>query len=106
MPITTYLNTTVTRKPKSTLDKYGAVTTGTAVNIRARIQEKVTRLFDERGIEFLADAELWVKPTETINLEDLITFESNNYKVVRIDTKRGLTGNKDHKKIYLRRTKE
>jgi len=106
MPIDTYLNQQVTRKAKSGTDKFGKTTVGASETIEARYQEKAKRLVDDNGKEYLADAELWVKPTQTIELEDLITVSSVNYKVVRVDTKRGFTGSVDHKKAYLKRTKE
>ena len=106
MPIDSYLNQTVTLKAKSSVDKFGKTVVATGVSIESRFQEKIKRLVDDNGKEYLADAELWVKPTQTINLDDLITVSSVNYKVVRIDTKRGLTGSIDHKKAYLKRTKE
>lgn len=106
MPIDAYLNQRVSRKAKSGVDKFGKVTTSAAATIEARFQEKAKRLVDEQGKEYLADAELWVKPSQTLELEDVITVNSINYKVVRVDTKRGLTGGIDHKKAYLKRTKE
>jgi len=106
MPIDTYLNQTVTRKAKSSVDKFGKTVVATGVSIEARFQEKIKRLVDDNGKEYLADAELWIKPTQSMDLDDIITVSSVNYKVVRIDTKRGLTGSIDHKKVYLKRTKE
>lgn len=106
MPIDTYLNQQVTRKPKSGVDKFGKPTTGTNETIEARLQESTKRLVDESGKEYQADAELWIKPTQTMVLEDVINDGTSNFKVVRIDTKRGFTGSIDHKKCYLKRTKE
>lgn len=106
MPIDTHLNQQVTRKPKSGTDKFGKPTTGTAETIKARFQEGIKTFIDENGKEYTADAELWLKPVQTIVLEDVITVDSVNYKVIGVDTKRGFTGAIDHKKAYLKRTKE
>lgn len=106
MPVDTYLNQQVARKAKSGVDKFGKITTSASTTIEARYQEKAKRLVDDNGKEYLADGELWVKPTQTLELEDIITVNSINYKVVRVDTKRGLGGSIDHKKAYLKRTKE
>jgi len=106
MPVNRYLNQTVTIKSRTGYDAYGKPTKGSTSTIEARIQEKTNRLIDDKGQQFRTDAELWLKPTQTIALDDVVTFESTTYKVVRIDTKRGFTGNKDHKKVYLVKTSE
>lgn len=106
MPIATYLNQQVTRKPKSGFDKFGKPTTGTSETIYARFQESAEPYIDENGKEYILDAQLWIKPSQAMQLEDVIEVDSVNYKVVGVFTKRGFTGAIDHKKVYLKRTKE
>ena len=106
MPINRYLNQTVTIKSRTGYDAYGKPTVSSASTIEARIQEKTNSLVDDNGQEFLTDAELWVKPAQTIAVDDVITFDGNAYKVVRVDTKRTFTGTIDHKKVYLVKTSE
>ncbi len=107
MPVQSYLNQTVTKKATASYDVYGKPVASAPVSVRCRIQNASKRLIVQgNGVEFTVDAEMWVKPTESIALDDVITWESTNYKVVRVDTKKGLTGNTDHKKVLLIRTKE
>lgn len=106
MPVTTYLNQTASLKAKTGYDKFGKPTTSTGVTFECRLQASNKKMVKVGGEEFLIDAEMWVKPTQTIVLDDVVVFGSDNYKVIRVDTKRGFTGSVDHKKIYLLRTKE
>lgn len=104
--IASYLNQTVQRYPKSGYDTYGKPTLGTAEDVKARFQEKQRRAMNDKGVEFLTDAELWLLPSQDMALDDVVVFEEVRYKVVRVDVKRGLTGDADHKKVLLVRTKE
>ena len=101
-----YLNQIVSRSAKSGYDVYGKPTTKDGEDVKARFQEKQRRAMDDKGVEFLTDAELWIKPDQTMELDDVITYEGIKYKVVRVDVKRGLSGNPDHKKVLLVKTKE
>lgn len=106
MPINNYLNQTVTLKQKSGFTLEGKPSLSAGVSIMARFQDKQTRLVDDKGNEYVTDAEVWVKPTQTVSLEDVITYGGVNYKVVRIDTKRDLDGQIHHKKALVVKTKE
>ncbi len=107
MPVQSYLNQTVTKKAVASYDVYGKPVVSTPVSLRVRIQNATKRLVAQNnGVEFVIDAEMWAKPTENIALDDVITWDTVNYKVVRVDTKKGLVGNTDHKKVLLIRTKE
>lgn len=104
--IETYLNQLVTRNPVKNYDAYGKPTLGTGESVKARFQGKQRRAMDSQGVEFVTDAELWVAPGQAMALDDVIIFEEVQYKVVRVDTKKGLSGQTDHKKVLLVRTKE
>lgn len=104
--IENYLNQSVTIKSKTGFDLEGKPTTSAGVAIAARFQHKTKTLRNDQGLEYTVDAELWTKPEQAIALEDVITYESVNYKVVKIDDKRGLNGKTSHKKALLTRTKE
>jgi len=106
MPVNNFLNQSVTIKAKSGFTLEGKPNLGSGTGIMARFQDKQTKLFDDKGVEYLTDAEIWVKPTQTINLEDVIVYGGVNYKVVRIDTKRDLDGQIHHKKALVVKTKE
>jgi hypothetical protein len=106
MPVNNYLNQTVTLKTKSGFTLEGKPNLGVGASIVARFQDKQTRLVDDKGNEYVTDAEVWLKPTQTVNLEDVIVYGSVNYKIVRIDTKRDLGGKIHHKKALVVKTKE
>jgi hypothetical protein len=106
MPINNYLNQSVTLKQKSGFSLEGKPTLSVGTTIKARFQDKQKRLVDDVGNEYFTDAEVWLKPTQTINLDDVVVYGSVSYKVVQIDTKRGLNGQIDHKKALVVKTKE
>lgn len=101
MTIGSYLNQPVQYKSRTGFDKYGKPVTASAVTIRVRIQGSTKRLVDVNGKEYNADAEMWALPTQSLKLDDIITWEGNNYKVSKIDTKVWVTGTKNHKKAFL-----
>lgn len=102
--ISSYLNTTVTRTPKNGLDVHGDSVEGVASEIRARLQDSTKRMRDEKGQEYIVDAELWIMPDQEMEMGDFVTFDAVKYQVVRIDVKRGLNMAVDHQKCLLRRT--
>ncbi len=105
--IESYLNQSVTRKAKTGFDKYGKPTTGTGATVVCRMQNKTKRLKNpSTGEEYVADAELWVKASQALEIDDLVTFESQDYKVVQVEVKKALAGSTNHKKAYLVRAKE
>ena len=106
MPIASYLNQTVLRKPRAGKDRYGKVITGASEVIKGRIKGSTKRLIGGSGKEYTVDAELWVKPTQAMQIEDIITWDEKDYKVTHIKEQVGLTGKIDHKKCFLVVTKE
>lgn len=100
--IATYLNQTVTYKPtSSTYDAFGKPTSPTSSSIKARLQEGTKRVYTQGTQELQADAELWVLPTQALVLDDRIEYDGSKYRVVRVDTKRTITGQQNHKKALL-----
>lgn len=106
MGITSYLNQTATLKPRSGVDRYGKPTIGTTSTFRCRAQGSKTRVFNDQGVETQADLEMWVEPSLGVSEGDKIEFESKNYSVAKLDTKRKLTGVANHKKLLLLESKE
>lgn len=104
--ISNYLNQTVTRNKRTGNDVYGKPIVGENESVKARFQEKQRRAMDEKGQVFLTDAEMWIMPDQELELDDVIQYEGIKYKTARIEIKRGITGNKDHKKVLLVKTKE
>lgn len=101
MPITSYLNQTVNKKVTKAYDVYGTPQAEIPQYIKCRIQSSSKRLIGQGGTEFNADAEMWVKPAERIDVDDVITWEGEDYKVVRVDVKKNVVGATNHKKCFL-----
>lgn len=93
-------------RAKNGFDKYGRPTLGASSTIRARFVEKSKLMKNEQGEEYMTDAELWLLPTQTINLEDTVIYSSTNYKVAKIEVRRDVNGDVDHKKAFLIKTQE
>ena len=106
MPIAIYLNQSVVLKLHTGFDVHGKRSLGSANTIEARFVEKEEMLKDQNGNEFRSDAQMWVLPEQSIDLEDEVAYGGSNYKAVKIEMRRGLTGSVDHKKVYLKKTKE
>lgn len=101
MPVLPYLNQTVTKKITASYDVYGTPVPAIPVSIPCRIQSSTKRLIGQGGTEFTADAEIWLKPSEPLDIDDIVAWEGEDYKIVKMDTKKGLTGSTHHKKGYL-----
>lgn len=104
--IESYLNQSVTLKSKTGFNLEGKPNTSAGVTIAARFQHKTKTLRNDQGVEYVIDAEMWAKPDQALALEDVLTYEGVNYKIVKIDDKRNLSGITSHKKALLTRTKE
>lgn len=105
MPITPYLNQCVVKKITKSYTVDGVPEPEISANISCRIQSSTKRLVIN-GVEFTAEAEIWLKPAEIMDVDDVIVWEGNKYKVVKMDVKKGLTGATHHKKGWLVSTKE
>lgn len=104
--IDSYLNQYVVLKAKTGYDAYRKPTTSTGKTIICRIQGSTKRIVTTEGKELNADAELWVKPAQVLAIDDLIVWNSENYKIQKIDSKALLGGNLSHKKALLIRVRE
>lgn len=103
--IESYLNQIVKKNVTKGYDLYGEQEKANPIHISCRIQSSSKKFYSIAGVEFTADAEMWTKPNESINTDDLITWEQNTYRIIRIDDKRGVSGMGNHKKAYLVLTK-
>jgi len=109
MGIESYIKQFVTRTPVNTsqkFDRYGKPNYSSSETIKVRLRECFKRMVDRDGNNFTIDAEMWLLPTQSLNLEDKITYESEDYKVFKIDIPRKLSGSKNHKKAFLIKTTE
>lgn len=103
--IDTYLNQQIQIQAVASYNAYGKPVQGTASTIKARFVEKEEILKDDNGQEFKSDAQLWVLPTQTLDLNHLVIYETLKYRIAKIETRRAFEGIKDHKKAYLVRVK-
>lgn len=104
MTIDLYLNQEATLKTTTARDVYGKQTLTAGTPIKCRLQGSHKRLTNDSGEEFTADAEMWVKGSQAISNGNIIVWEGEQFRVVKIETKRTLTGSPNHKKILLVKT--
>ena len=96
-----FLNQEVVRKYGVTYNKYGEAHTANSEAVMCRLHEKKKRIFNDKNEVAFYDAEMWVLPTQAVEVNDLIEYESKTYKVVGVDVKRDFSGNVQHKKALL-----
>lgn len=104
MTIDLYLNQSATLKKTASRDVYGKQILNVGTSIRCRFQGSHSRIMTEAGEELTADAELWVLGSADVEHNDIIEYESQTYRIVKVETKRNLTGGANHKKALLIKT--
>jgi len=103
MSIQDFYNQSVTLYP-TTRNKYGKPSKGTGSSIKVRFQEQsnfADSFANANAKETVFDAVMWCKPTTTIETDYVVLYESKEYRVIRVDVKRGRAGVKHHKKAFL-----
>ena len=79
---------------------------GATTPIEARFVKNKKNVKDFSGNEYIIDAAMWVKPTQNIELEDIVFCEDEYYKVVQVYAPRTINGIVNHKKILLVQTRD
>lgn len=102
--ITGYKNQTVTHKDTIGRDAYGKPILNDEVSIQCRFHPKRVEGRDATGNEYIYDAMMWAD--DTLEMEDVVTYEEQNYKVIGKDTKIDFDGTQLHTKYKLIKTEE
>lgn len=101
MSFVSLLNQQVTIYNKSSYDAYGREQfgSGTTVNCRVEVANKVKLL--PNGETATIDAMAFTPPTTAVSIDDKITYDSNNYKVLNKEVVVGADGNTHHYELEL-----
>ncbi len=101
--ITDYRADSITIKPKGTITGEGRYPyDGTPVNTTARVINRSGMIRDGRGDEITWDREMFMAPTETVELQDKITFDSVDHEVVGKYIPRDVAGTQQYIKIKVK----
>jgi len=104
--IETYLNQFAVIKSRTGFDLEGKPVISAGTTIGVRFQNITKTIRNDAGMEYAIDAEVWTRADQTVELEDVIVYGGSNYKVVKVEIKRDLSGNISHKKALLTKTNE
>lgn len=100
--ITQYLNQQLTHKTRISYDKYGKIETLSS-NIKGRL---VASSVQNRGLQAKPldyDVEVWLEPTQTMAVEDIIADHDNSYRVLQVNEYRAKDGSLHHKKALCQK---
>lgn len=99
-----FLNQTVTIKPKASTayDKWGNPIAGTPASVSARVQEIEKRIQTSPDTYVDIKLQVWLAPSQTLESEDIITWNSTDYRVVQVEKKYDLFGVMNHVKVSCR----
>ena len=97
----TYMSDSVTITPKGTLGGDGKYTyDGTTVSTVARVKDHVGARLRNTGKEWVYQLKVSMRSTETIALQDKITYNSKTFIVKDIDSVDDIEGALDHYVVY------
>lgn len=71
------------------------------VNTTARVQRKRGTLMRPPGVMYEFTHVIWIRPTETVALEDRIVYSGQNYTIFGIEERDFLDGTDSHKRLYV-----
>lgn len=77
-----FLNQDATVYNQSSLDRYGRENFGSGTSIKCRFERKKKAKLMPSGETQIIDGIVYCKPDITVNVDDKLTFDSNNYKVL------------------------
>ena len=95
------MNQTITKYAKSSYNDEGREVVGSGSTVQCRFQKRTSRRLLPNNTVITIDAIVYVPPATSINTDDKVTFESQNYKVFAIYEAVGGDGQKNHLKCEL-----
>lgn len=101
MSYNSLLKQTITLKTKTGLDRYGRETISSGSNYRARFQRVRKNIMDSKGNIVPIDGLVFVKSDLTVNSDDIIVYDSQNYKVVGRRDSIGKDGSTHHQTLEV-----
>ena len=70
-------------------------------DVKCRFEKKINKVLSATGEEIISSVQLWILPEYIVSESDEIEKDGKYYKILTIDEQSDLSGNIDHKKIYL-----
>lgn len=101
MSVTSLMNQTITKYVRSSYNSQGREVLGSGTSVRARIQAKKKNILLPNGTVFTIDALVFVPCNTIINVDDKVTFDSQNYKVYAKYPAIDGMGNTSHLELQL-----
>jgi len=95
------LDQTVTVANKTGRNSEGQPTYGAGTQVNARVQETSKRFMKGNGMEVQARLMIFLPSTATVDTDDKITYESNDYYVIEKRTRRNGDGSVHHIEAYV-----
>jgi len=103
MSVNNLLNQSVSLYSKASYGADGREVVGVATTVPARFVEGTkSRLLPNQQIVTI-DALIYLKPDQSIEINDKVTYGSTNYKVHAIKVGRGLSGDAHHKTVEVKK---
>ena len=81
MSVTDFFNQTITLYNKSSYDKFGKMVVGSGTSVDARVQEDTKNIVLTNGQIITIIATVYVGSSTTVSVNDMVTYDSTNYKV-------------------------
>ena len=103
MTLATLLNQTATIYNHSGFDSYGRASFTTSSSIECRFQQINKRRLLPNGAVLTIDAKMWVLATQTIAIDDKVTYSGTDYKVISVNQAIEQTGSTHHISVELQK---
>lgn len=102
MSLKSLLNQNILLYSKSGYDRYGRETVGSSTEYRARVQRVSKARLLPTGEQVLVTAIAYLDEEDlTVNNDDKVTYDSQDYKVFSVTTQIDGQGNQHHIKLEL-----
>lgn len=101
MAVNDFFNQTITLYNKSSYDKFGKLVVGAGSSVSCRVQEGTKNVMRADGQVINILATVYMGPSETISVNDKVTYNSTDYKVYRKYVTVDGKGDANHIKIEL-----
>jgi len=103
MTLASLLNQTATIYNHSGFDSYGRASFTTSSSISCRFQQVTKRRMLPNGAVLTIDAKMWVPATQTISIDDKVTYDGTDYKVISVNKAIKQEGTTHHISIELQK---
>lgn len=104
MSAANFLQHQITLTPRTGNTGAGDPSYGASSTVKAKFVTKSQLIVDQNGKEVTSDSHVFIPQATTVSPEDKVTYESVNYRILKITDQRGTVTTLKHKKLMLQRT--